>query len=305
VLTLDALRLVDAIARRGSFAAAAQELDRVPSAVTYAVRRLEDALDVLLFDRRGYRARLTPAGEELLREGRHLLAAAEDLQRRVRRIARGWEQELRIALDSIIAFERLLPLLLRFCAEAPTQVRIAHEVLGGTWDALATGRADLAIGATGHGPDPLRLGAGHRHVVLGRARFVFAVAPSHPLATAPQPLTLAQLRRHRQVVVGDTSRQLAARTVGLTGAPDTIVVPSLQDKLAAQVAGLGVGYLPEHLARDAVAAGGLVVRQTEHGRGGADTTELYAAWRADARGRALAWWTSELRKPAQRAALLR
>ncbi len=69
-LTLDSLQLVDAIARNGSFAAAAAELDRVPSAVTYAVRKLEDDLDVLLFDRSGYRARLTPAGEELLREGR-------------------------------------------------------------------------------------------------------------------------------------------------------------------------------------------------------------------------------------------
>ena len=49
---------------------------------------------MLLFDRRGYRARLTPAGEELLREGRHLLAAADELARRVRRVASGWEQEL-------------------------------------------------------------------------------------------------------------------------------------------------------------------------------------------------------------------
>ena len=77
-LTLESLQLVDAIARRGSFAGAASELGRVPSAVTYAVRRLEEDLDVLLFDRGGYRARLTPAGEELLREGRHLLAAADD-----------------------------------------------------------------------------------------------------------------------------------------------------------------------------------------------------------------------------------
>jgi DNA-binding transcriptional LysR family regulator len=53
VLTLEALQLVDAIARRGSFAGAAAELGRVPSAITYAVRKLEDDLDVLLFDRRG------------------------------------------------------------------------------------------------------------------------------------------------------------------------------------------------------------------------------------------------------------
>jgi DNA-binding transcriptional LysR family regulator len=50
-LTLDSLEVLDAIDRRGSFAAAARELDRVPSAITYAVRRLEESLDALLFDR--------------------------------------------------------------------------------------------------------------------------------------------------------------------------------------------------------------------------------------------------------------
>jgi DNA-binding transcriptional LysR family regulator len=78
-LTLDALAVLDAIDRKGSFAAAAEELHRVPSAMTYAVQKLEEDLDVLLFDRRGHRAQLTEAGRELLREGRHLLQAASEL----------------------------------------------------------------------------------------------------------------------------------------------------------------------------------------------------------------------------------
>ena len=49
-LTLDALAVLDAIDRQGSFAAAAEELHRVPSAMTYAVQKLEADLDVLLFD---------------------------------------------------------------------------------------------------------------------------------------------------------------------------------------------------------------------------------------------------------------
>ena len=48
-LTLDALLVIDAIDRKGSFAAAAHELHRVPSAVTYSVQKLEEDLDVLLF----------------------------------------------------------------------------------------------------------------------------------------------------------------------------------------------------------------------------------------------------------------
>ena len=54
--------MMDTIARTGSFAAAARELGKVPSALTYSVRQLEDALDVLLFDRSSRQAQLTAAG---------------------------------------------------------------------------------------------------------------------------------------------------------------------------------------------------------------------------------------------------
>jgi DNA-binding transcriptional LysR family regulator len=281
-LSLDSLRLVDAVARRGSFAGAAEEMGRAPSAVTYAARRLEDQLDVLLFDRRGYRARLTPAGEELLHQGRQLLAAAEDLRRRVQRVARGWERELRIAVDSVLPFARLLPLLGEFCGQAPTQLRLSHEVLGGTWDALASGRADLVIGATAGGPQAAT-GAGYRTRKLGEVRFVFAVAPAHPLAAADRPLSTAQMRAHRQIVVGDTSQRLAPRAAGLLGAADTITVPSMADKVAAQAE--------------------LLVKRTESEREQGERVPLYAAWRAEARGRAIDWWLARLSAAEVRAAL--
>lgn len=300
-LTLESLELVDAIARRGSFAAAAEELGRVPSAVTYATRRLEEELDVLLFDRAGYRARLTPAGEELLREGRHLLAAADDLARRVQRVAAGWERELRIALDTIIPFERFLPLLDRFCAVAPTQVRITEEVLGGTWDALLAGRADLAVGASQEGPAPHRLSVGYRSEPLGAIELAFAVAPSHPLAALPSPLSHAEIRRHRQVVVGDTSQQLAPRATGLVGAVDVLTVPTMAAKIEAQRAGLGCGYLPRARIEAAVAREELIVKETDQGE---RTGTLNVAWRQDARGKAAAWWIETLRNSATRAALV-
>jgi DNA-binding transcriptional LysR family regulator len=300
-LKLEALQLVDAIARRGSFAGAADELGRVPSAVTYAVRRLEDELDVLLFDRRGYRARLTPAGEELLREGRHLLAAAEELTRRVRRVASGWEKELTIALDNVIPFDRLVPLLGEFHRVAPTQVRITDEVLGGTWDALLAGRADIAIGAMQEGPEPSRLGSGYRSEPIGTVRFVFAVAPTHALAAIGSPLPASELRKHRQIVVGDTSQRLAPRAAGLLGLADVLTVPSLAAKIAAQTAGLGCGFVPEHLVRDELERGALIVRSTDQER--SDST-MHVAWRNDARGKAVAWWLEQLRLPATRAALV-
>src|SRR5437868_5181361 len=103
VLTPEALAMMDVIARTGSFAAAARELGKVPSALTYNVRQLEDALDVLLFDRRSRQAKLTAAGEELLSEGRRLLEQVDAVANRVKRVATGWETQLTVAVDGAIS----------------------------------------------------------------------------------------------------------------------------------------------------------------------------------------------------------
>src|SRR6476620_203427 len=103
VLTPEALTMMDAIARSGSFAAAARLLGKVPSALTYNVRQLEDALDVLLFDRRSRQATLTAAGRELLDEGRRLLEEIDAVASRVKRVATGWETQLTIAVDGALS----------------------------------------------------------------------------------------------------------------------------------------------------------------------------------------------------------
>jgi DNA-binding transcriptional LysR family regulator len=292
-LTLEALTILDAIERRGSFAAAAVEMDRVPSAITYTVRKLEDELDVLLFDRRGHRARLTPAGRLLLEEGRRLLTAAGEMEQRVRRVATGWETELRVAVDTLVPFARVWPLVAAFYAEcqlrggAHTRLRLSREVLGGTWDALADGRADLVLGAAADPPS----GGGYRLRVLAEATMIFAVAPKHPLAVAPEPLSEAQIADFRAVVAADSSRQLPPRTVGLLTGQDTLTVPDLETKLAAQVAGLGCGFLPAFLAAPAVRSGHLVLKAVEASR---SPLRVHAAWREARPGRALAWWIAAI-----------
>jgi len=288
-LVLESLAVLDAIDRRGSFAAAAVELDRVPSAITYTVRRLEDELDVLLFDRRGHRARLTPAGRLLLEDGRRLLAAADEVEQRVRRVATGWEVELRVAVDAMVPFARVLPLAAEFYEECRvrnamhTRLKLSREVLGGAWDALAENRADLVLGAPGDPPP----GGGYRTRVMAEAPLIFAVAPGHPLAAAAEPLSEAQIAGFRAVVAADTSRRLTPRTVGLLAGQDTLTVPDLDTKLAAQVAGLGCGFLPAFLAAADVASRRLIVKAVEPSRA---PIRLHAAWREARPGRALAWW---------------
>ena len=178
---------------------------------------------------------------------------------------------------------------------------ITEEVLGWTWDALLAGRADLAIGASQEGPVPHRLSIGYRLEPLGAVELVFAVAPSHPLAGLPAPLSHAEIRRHRQVVVGDTSQDLAPRTTGLVGAANVLTVPTMAAKIQAQMAGLGCGYLPRARIEDVLARGHLVVKETDQGE---RRSTLSVAWRQDARGKAAAWWIETFRNSATRAALV-
>jgi DNA-binding transcriptional LysR family regulator len=301
-LDLDALAALDAIDRKGSFARAAEELGRVPSAITYLVRQLGDDLDVLLFDRRGHKAQLTVAGRTLLDEGRHLLFPAGELQRRVKQIESGWEAELRIAVDTILSLDPLFALLGEFYAEeSGTRLRLSTEVLSGTWEALITGRADLAIGTFAGGPGALPGAAGYQSRPLAEVELVFAVAPSHPLADADEPLTPEVVRRHRVVAVGDSVRTQPAITVGILGGQDVLTVSSMEAKVAAQVAGLGCGNIPLGLAMPFIESGRLVPKQLTESR---IAGLLHYSWSTRAKGKALQWFVKRLADPATRRSLV-
>lgn len=297
-ITLDLLRILDAIDRHGSFSAAASALHRVPSALSHAVAKLEGELAVQLFIRSGRKATLSAAGQTLLEDGRHLLRAAAELERRVQRIATGWEAELRIVVDAIIPVERIYPLLERFYAAGHgTQIRLTYEVLGGTWDALATDRADLVIGAPGD--MPARSGLASR-LLCPDSKFVFAVAAAHPLAAWPGTIPSSELARHRAVVIADTSQELDARSIGIIEGQDALRVPDIRAKASAQVAGLGIGHLPHWLAAPELAAGRLIEKQIASPR---PAMPLHLAWRSRQIGKALAWFLEELGKKDEIAAL--
>jgi len=290
-LSLEALQIIDAIDRRGSFAKAGQELHRVPSTISYMVGKLEDDLSVQVFERNGPRVVLTAAGRELLKEGRFLLKAARDLEQRVRRVASGWETELAIGMDSMFSVSALQQDMRDFYAIAQqTRLRVVQETLTGPWEALLDRRVDLLVGVAGDGP----AGGGYVARSLGEMNFLFTVAPGHPLAAVPGPLGRAELQHHRAVVVADSARNMPPRTVGLLFGQDALSVPTMQAKLDLQVAGFGFGFLPEACARRAIDAGLLVEKEVEEKRG---TETFYVAWRAGEEGAALKWWRERMQLP--------
>ena len=303
-LTPDALLMMDAIARNGSFAAAARELGRVPSALTYSVRQLEESLDVLLFDRRTGQAKLTPAGQELLTEGRRLLVQLNGVANRVRRVATGWEAELTLAVDGVLCARTVMELVQAFYSqgEPPTRLKCGTEVLAGTWEALISGQADLAVGvALGTMAPP----PGVELEPLGELPFVYTVAPHHPLAARPSPLSDEDLLAHRAVAVADTAASLSPLTVNLLPGQSVLTVSSTQDKLQALLLGLGGGFLPQPLVAPWLRSGHLVEKALLRP---APTAAFGYAWRRPAPGapvgHALQWWLNRLASDTTRQALL-
>jgi DNA-binding transcriptional LysR family regulator len=277
---------------------------------------------VLLFDRKSGHAKLTAAGQELLNEGRRLLAEMAGVANRVRRVATGWEAELTIAVDGVLSSPTMLELVEAFYQQRPlgvpgareatttvsgpppTRLRLRTEVLAGTWEALLSGQADLAIGVSLNG---MGAPAGIAVEPMGELPFVLTLSPHHPLAHATTPIGDDELVQHRAVAVSDSASRLSPLTVNLLPGQDVLTVSSQQDKLEALLRGLGLGFMPEPWIRAAVAQGRLVTRPVR--RNSAPAAFGYA-WRAGlgaggaGLGLALKWWLSQLSSPTTRHALL-
>lgn len=301
VLTPDALAMLQRIADTGSFAAAARASGMVPSALTYRVRQIEDALDVLLFDRSSRHARLTEAGHELLREGARLLIEIDAVANRVKRVATGWEPQFTVAVDSIINRTTVLELCEAFFAlHPPTRLKLRDEALSGTLQALTSGQADLALGIKAEESALTAL----QSRPLGNQRFVYVMAPHHPLAREPEPLSDELILRHRAVAVADSVQRGNGMSYGLLGGQDVFTVPSMAAKLEAQLRGIGVGFMPECMALPYIETGRLVVRRVERAE---RLVHVSYAWRKSpsaTQGKALLWWLEQLERPATRHALL-
>lgn len=246
------LEVVDAVARNGSFSAAAQELHRVPSAVSYTVKQLEEWLAVPLFIRRHREVELTPAGAWFLKEGRSVIRKMMVTRQQCQQIANGWRGQLSIAVDNIVKPARTRQLILDFYRHfEDVELIVAQEVFNGVWDALSDGRVELAIGAT----QAIPVGGRFAFRDMGPLSWQCVVSADHPLAKQNTPLSDDQLRQWPSLVLEDTSRSLPKRTTWLLDNQRRVVVPDWATAVECLNNGLCVGMVPAHVAHDSVVAG--------------------------------------------------
>jgi DNA-binding transcriptional LysR family regulator len=272
-ISLDQWNALVSVVESRSYSKAGERLHKSQSTLTYFIKKMESDLGVKVFELRGRRAVLTRTGELLYRRGKVLVADAARLEHAATDLGKGWEPEIRIAAEIIFPTWLLLECLAEFSAERPdTHLELYETVLGGTDEALAAARVDLAIGSA--------VPPGFVGDVLMPVRAVCVAAPAHPLHALGRELALEDLRPHRHIVVRD-SGEARQRSAGWLNELRW-TVSSKATSIHAVGMGMGYAWFPEDAIRGELERGALKPLPLREGAERSGTLYLVFADRAAA-----------------------
>ncbi|MDF0535992.1 DNA-binding transcriptional activator PunR [Shewanella sp. A32] len=258
MLSEQSLELIDLVAQLGSFTAAATHLNKVPSAVSYAIKQIEDEIGVVLFERHHRSVSLTPAGVHFVEESRELLKSIFRLKRRTLQVANGWQPSLAIALDCVVRADRVAYLIRDFYQRFDdVELKIRKENFNGVWEALVNGRCDVAIGATSTIP----VGGPFLSKSMGKVVWSLVMSPAHPLAHISEPISDQVLLPYPAVCLSDTSWQFVPRSFAAAPNQRQIQVPDWVQAINVLRSGLGIGWVPRHLAKSFIESGSLIEKE--------------------------------------------
>jgi len=250
-------------AEAASFVGAARSLGLSPSTVGKRVARLEQDLGVRLFQRTTRRVRLTEEGEVLLRRCKRALDELSEARADLSQRQQSPSGLLRVGLPTI-GYRFLLPLLPLFRQRYPG-VQLELDFNDRLVDVVSEG-LDVVI-RSGELADSSLMARR-----LGPFHFVLCAAPVH-LHAHGRPATLAQLATHPAVRFRfPTTGKLQAWSLpghdGDAGAAlDTVMTcNNMEALLAAAIGGMGVAWMPDFLAAEALADGRLQELLPDHPR---------------------------------------
>ena len=247
--SLEQWAVLAAVVDQGGFAQAAAAVRRSQSAVSYAVARLQEALELPLLVIEGRKAVLTPHGETLLKRARALLRDAETLELLARNLKEGWKPELYLVVDAAFPRDCLLSIIAELQHLCPkTQIRLSDAVMSGAEDAITDGSADIVV--------TTRVPPGFLGEWLLDVTFVAVARPDHALFQIDHVLTTDDLVRYVQAVVRDSGLK-HPRDEGWLGAERRCTVSSMEASLATIQAGLAYAWLPQHVIEEPLRHGAL------------------------------------------------
>ncbi|KZN15357.1 LysR family transcriptional regulator [Marinomonas sp. TW1] len=253
-ITLDQFMVFLTIVDEKSFAGAARKLSRTQSAITYAIQKLEEQSDLLLFDRSTYRPTLTDAGRSVLPRIRRVMDDFGDFRLHVQSMAQGIEAELNLVIDNFLPLSLITPALEAFYDAFPmVPIRISAVWTQEARQALVDKRADLGVFL--RIPNmPVEL----ENKVISDIDLVLVVAPHHPLAKEPSKVSHHTLRDHLQIVVSSQHTE----NFGLVGV-NQWKVSEVRLRYNLIMAGLGWGSMPRQMIETEISRGELVVLDPE------------------------------------------
>ena len=278
----ETLRTFIAVAETGSFSKAAERLCKTTATISYRIKLLEENTGVALFFRTTRSVTLTAAGEHLLSQARDWLSWLESMPSELQQVNDGVERQVNIVINNLLYTPQAVAQLLAWLNERYpfTQFHISRQIYMGVWDSLLYEGFSLAIGVTGtealantFSLDP-----------LGSVQWRCVMAADHPLANVEEPLTEAQLRRFPAVNIEDSARTLTKRVAWRLPGQKEIIVPDMETKIAAHLAGVGIGFLPKSLCQSMIDNQQLVSRVIPTMR---PPSPLSLAWRKFGSGKAV------------------
>jgi DNA-binding transcriptional LysR family regulator len=246
-ITLEQWLSLVAVVDAGGYAQAAEALHKSQSSVTYAVQKIEELLDLKVFEIQGRKAVLTPTGHMLYRRARALLDDAGGMERAGRKVSAGWESEIALAVEVVFPIWLLLDCLNSFGSESPqTRIELFETVIGGTSEAVLSRRVDIAIGPT--------IPTGFDGEPLLAMRAIPVAHPDHPLHRLGRELTSRDLRKHRHLVVRDSGAHRDTKT-STVEAEQRWTMSNMATSIGAACRGYGFAWFVEEKIRTELAQG--------------------------------------------------
>lgn len=251
-VTLDQARTLDAFAREGTLQSAAKRLHKGHPAVLYALKHLEAQTGLSLFDRSGYRTRLTGAGEEVLKHCRAMLEAERALEVSCAVLKSGWEPVLRVVFDAIVPLTPFLSLVREVrAARAPTRTLLSVDSLSGVAQRFEAEDAQLMVTVL-----PVDASPSLEVHPLPKLRARLVAHRAHPLARMKK-VTRDSLAEHVLLTVRGSDPRLHLVTAELD-TQSTVHLSDFHAKKDAIVEGLGFGWLPDWLIERELKRGELI-----------------------------------------------
>lgn len=250
--SFEQLRVFLTVVEAGSFAAAARQLSRATSAVSYSISNLEQQLGVALFDRaRARKPTLTEAGAAVLSEAKTISVGIDNLRAKISTLSGGLESEVALAVDVMMPASRLADALRAFEVRFPTvTLRLYTEALGAVTQLVLSGMADVGISGPLFANVP-----GIERVNIGEVELIPVAAPDHPLAKSVVNAP-GDARNQVQLVLTDRSDLTANQEYGVLSTRSWRLA-DLGSKHALLLAGVGWGSMPEPMVRADLTAGRL------------------------------------------------